>query len=63
MSKPSWDDAPEWARFLTVDQDGEWFWREFDPEHSSFGPWWESEGRKELAVIEPKWYEFLESRP
>lgn len=28
--KPSWDDAPEWANWLTYDKDG-WYWWEDEP--------------------------------
>lgn len=31
MSKPSWDDAPEWANWLAMDADGTWFWFEDEP--------------------------------
>lgn len=24
--KPDWNDAPEWAKWLAMDIDGEWFW-------------------------------------
>lgn len=24
--KPDWKDAPEWARYLTMDRDGAWKW-------------------------------------
>lgn len=26
QNKPSWDDAPEWARWLAQDEDGQWKW-------------------------------------
>jgi hypothetical protein len=29
--KPDWKDAPEWANWLAMDEDGEWFWRESKP--------------------------------
>ena len=29
--KPSWDDAPEWAQWLAMDKNGQWFWYEFKP--------------------------------
>ena len=31
MNKPSWDDAPEWANYLAMDSDGEWYWFEKEP--------------------------------
>lgn len=24
--KPSWDDAPRWAKYLAMDSDGTWWW-------------------------------------
>ena len=29
--KPSWDDAPEWAQWLAMDESGRWWWYEFKP--------------------------------
>jgi hypothetical protein len=26
--KPSWNDAPKWAKWLAMDQDGTWCWYE-----------------------------------
>lgn len=31
MSKPSWDDAPEWAQWMAQDENGEWYWYEREP--------------------------------
>jgi hypothetical protein len=31
MSRPSWDDAPSWARYLTMDRDGRWYWHSTKP--------------------------------
>ena len=31
MSKPSWDSAPEWANWLAMDSDSEWFWYISEP--------------------------------
>ena len=32
MSKPSWDDAPEWANWLAMDGARIWYWHELEPE-------------------------------
>lgn len=41
--KPDWSTAPSWAKHLTRDNDGEWWWHEneptFDPED---GGWYSS---------------------
>ena len=32
MSKPNWCDAPDFAEYLAMDSDGEWYWYEVEPE-------------------------------
>lgn len=32
QNKPSWNDAPKWANFLSQGLSGTWFWHEFNPE-------------------------------
>lgn len=29
--KPDWKDAPEWANYLAMDKDGEWYWFSSEP--------------------------------
>lgn len=29
--KPDWKDAPEWAQWLAMDEDGGWYWFEHQP--------------------------------
>lgn len=31
MMKPNWNDAPEWANWLAMDEDGDWYWYEDEP--------------------------------
>ena len=31
MNKPDWSSAPEWAEYLAMDGDGEWWWYEVEP--------------------------------
>ena len=31
MSKPAWNDAPEWASYLAMDDDYTWWWYEKEP--------------------------------
>lgn len=51
--KPDWKDAPEWARWLTMDADGTWCWFEFEP-ISSRGVWAALGGyHKEAGISEP----------
>lgn len=28
MNKPDWKDAPEWAKWVAQDADGDWYWWE-----------------------------------
>ncbi len=42
MKRPSWNDAPEWAKYLTANEgDGySWFWWENEPEYyDQYGEW------------------------
>jgi hypothetical protein len=32
-SKPDWKDAPEWARYLAMDEFGVWWWFEYKPNY------------------------------
>lgn len=32
MSKPDWKDAPEWAQWLAMDENGVWYWYACQPE-------------------------------
>ena len=40
--KPSWDEAPEWASWLAMDEDGSWGWFESEPEVSDDFEVWDS---------------------
>lgn len=37
--KPDWKDAPEWARWVSQDDDGQWHWWENEPKFSEKGFW------------------------
>jgi len=61
--KPDWKDAPEWAKFLAMDQDGDWYWFENKPFHDGF-IWSNYNGQYELALESTeKWKKSLEERP
>lgn len=32
MSKPTWNTAPQWANWLALDEDGQWYWYASKPE-------------------------------
>ena len=53
QEKPNWDDAPEWAKWLCMDQDWEWNWCEELPE---WGSWYWDLGIGKHAVASPRKY-------
>lgn len=60
MSKPDMKDAPEWAVCKAQDGDGEWWWFEQGPQHSSH--WVCEDGRMQLASKgdpNPNWRDTL----
>lgn len=62
MSKPSWDEAPEWAQWLTMEEDGTWCWNEDEPQEVDHG--WYCEGRYEYAgTTVPDWKQSKTKRP
>ena len=47
--KPSWKDAPEWAQWLAMDEDDEWYWFEREPVMGRNGIWRADGGRLAFA--------------
>jgi len=63
MSKPDWEDAPEWAEYLAKDEDGVWWWFECEPE-KLISIWDIVGGRFEIAeCVDHDWSCSLEPRP
>lgn len=61
--KPSWDDAPEWANYLAMDDDGEWYWFEMEPAYDG-AMWNQRGGQASLAISnEESGLDSLEQRP
>ncbi len=60
--KPGWKDAPDWANYLAMDEDGEWYWFESEPNAHVYN-WQSRKGRTELAAQGPEWRKTLEFRP
>lgn len=65
--KPSWDDAPSYARWLCQDQDGRWVWFQCKPVVGKDGRDWR-QGRRVGSwdyadVVSPNWRNTLERRP
>lgn len=67
--KPSWNDAPEWARWLAQDANGCWSWYEAKPYAEAALGWWGGVGRAQPSsrrgAFPPggKWWTTLEERP
>lgn len=61
MNKPSWNNAPEWANFLAMDEDGTWNWYENEPAAIRQGiNYWATMGGQ---AQEAGWEATLEGRP
>lgn len=66
MSKPSWDNAPDWAWFIAQDQDGTWCFYEEIPHRIKTG-WIQDLGTQSEDCGEgdfnEDWLSTLEPRP
>ena len=63
--KPSWDDAPEWAQWLAMDEDGRWWWYEEKPlPQRDYFYWLGGKMEESLPVLDKSmaWDESLEKR-
>jgi len=47
--KPDWKDAPEWASWLAMDEDGEWLWYLVKPEYCIYSGKWVSTKKSRIA--------------
>jgi hypothetical protein len=63
--KPDWKDAPDWANWLSRDEDGGWWWYEIKPCLSMSRREWVNNGGKVEAHTGPNdiWYNSAEERP
>jgi len=60
--KPGWKDAPEWARYLAMDEHGDWYWYEKKPERLNTC-WSGCGGKAEIAARHVGDWAQLEARP
>ncbi len=61
--KPDWSEAPEWANYVAMDADGEWFWYADKPCIAN-SAWLPDKGRWEpFEVYHDDWRKTLEPRP
>ncbi len=59
--KPSWDTAPEWARYLAMDETGRWYWFQDKPKCAP-GQW--APGITKFYPAKcPNWQTTLEEKP
>ena len=64
MTKPTWDQAPYWAKYLAMDDDYEWHWWSAWPEYNRMTGKWECEWAQRLVATVPyDESETLEGRP
>ncbi len=64
--KPSWKDAPDWAQWLAMDEDGKWWWYENPPYTDLIDKRWITKGYDTCEVYcteSSKWKETLQERP
>lgn len=76
--KPSWSDATDWANWLALTDDGEWYWFENKPKKTNFGwcvrspkknissryeEYEENCYQKEINKMLLNWKQTLEQRP
>lgn len=64
--KPQWKDAPEWAKWLAMDKNGQWYWYEGPRKPERYSTKWDCpfEGRAEKAGdVDPYWEDSLEAKP
>ena len=60
--KPDWKDAPEWAQYAAMDDDGTWWWYELRPSPQTHS--WEGVGKHDSIVLRfSNWQDTLEERP
>lgn len=64
--KPDWNDAPEWAEWRAMDEDGAWWWYESQPQQG-FDAWLSLLNDRAYKLCDaPRpidWKDTLEKRP
>lgn len=66
-NKPDWKDAPEWANWLAMDENGNWFWYQYKPSEPAINTLepqqWGSENGKWCSAKRQESINSLEKRP
>ena len=61
--KPDWKNAPEWANYLAMDKDNEWWWYETEPVADVDG-WWGTTNKTQICnPPDQEWDKTLEKKP
>ncbi len=60
--KPNWRTAPEWANYIAMDPNGQWYWYEREPE-LKVDIWNNRFGKAELVGEHVYWKDSLQERP
>lgn len=65
MNRPDWKDAPEWANYLAMDPDGDWYWYLNEPKiQYPTDDFWTNFGPYAKAGYTPNpWQDTMEKRP
>lgn len=50
MHKPDWSSAPEWAEWLAMDGNGQWFWYRIKPKYDRIG-WYPEDAKYKHAGV------------
>jgi len=61
--KPSWRYAPEWANYLTKDEDGTWCWWSVEPKIDDNGQWHTIQSKWSICHEDFTWINSKEKRP
>ena len=61
--KPDWNDAPEWANYVAMDKNGDWFWYEYEPLLTPGSHGFYVHTGKNGRVEKKNWQESLQKRP
>jgi hypothetical protein len=59
--KPNWKDAPDFARYLAMDGNGDWYWYEAEPQMGEIG--WGVDNGRHCHAGNGDWRSTLEERP
>ena len=59
---PDWRTAPEWANYIAMDDNGQWYWYEREPEQKD-DIWNNRFGKAELVGEYIYWKDSLQERP